>query len=101
VKLLHYFGLLGSAMLGSNGLGPDVIDGCEQGSVLERLEEIGFGARGLTEFAHVVFAMRGNHDGRNSDARTIKVALQFQTVHLRHLQIDNQTFGQFVGCSAG
>jgi hypothetical protein len=69
------------------------VDGREQRRVLEWFRKKGGGAHGLAEFAHVALVVCRNDNGRNSNSSSRKVALKLKTGHLRHLQVDDQTFG--------
>src|ERR1044072_3855208 len=48
----------------ATGLGPSVLNCCEQGSIIERLEQIGIGPCGFALFVHFGFAVCGNHGRR-------------------------------------
>ena len=70
------------------------IDGGEQRRVLQRFREKGDGAGRFAAFAYSVIAMCSNDDGRNLDIPARQVLKKLETAHLRHLQVDDQTFGR-------
>ena len=63
------------------------VDRVKQRLFLQWFPEAGNQAR-LT--AQLDVAMRGDQDGRNCDAVAYEMLLKLQTVHFRHLEIDNQ-----------
>ena len=90
-------GLSGWAMIVDLFASICVIDGSKQRCVPQRLRENGDDTSGFGTLPHSGFAMGRNHDGRNLDAAALQILVQFQTSHLRHLQVDDQTFRQSVG----
>jgi hypothetical protein len=72
-------------------------DGRVQGCASHRLRKKCDDARGFTAFPYCFVRVCGNDDGRNVDTRAGQIFMEIQASHLRHLEVDNQTFRPSVG----
>ena len=73
------------------------VDSREQRSILHRFSETGYKVTFAESFKQHSVAMRSDEDRRNFYAVAEQMLLKLQTVHLRHLEIDNQACRKTVG----
>src|SRR6476469_6019645 len=67
-------------------------DSLKQRLLLQRLSKTGHKVRFVLAQPDIAFC--GNQDCRNCDPAACEMLLQLQTVHLRHLEVNDQTIGK-------